>query len=69
VCAAFIEKGVLEDFVGFRKSLVHVAEFKRNSLVDVAFFAIVVNSRFGRRESFLRIGDRWQEFVFDIDQV
>jgi hypothetical protein len=66
---ALIEECILKNFVGFREAQLDVSEFKSNTLVDVSFFAVVVNARFGSDKSFLGTGDRRQNFVVDSDQV
>ena len=43
--AALVEKSVFEDFVFFGETLVDIAEFQGNTLVDVAFIAVLVNTR------------------------
>jgi len=43
--AALVEKGVFEDFVGFCEALIDAAEFERDAFVDVAFVAVIVDSR------------------------
>src|SRR5712672_2109598 len=66
---ALIEESVFEDFVGFRKSLIDVAEFEGDAFVDVAFIAVIVDARRWRGQSFFGVGDGSEEFVFDFDQV
>jgi len=55
---SLIEEGVFEDFVGFRKSLVDIAEFEGDPFVDVAFVAVIVDAR---RRPWPRLlpGRRW----------
>ena len=67
--AALIEKSVFEDFVGFGKAFLHIAKLQRHALVNVAFFAVIVNARLGSCERFFGVGDRRQDFVLDVDQV
>src|SRR5882762_10846774 len=66
---ALIEERVFEDFVSFGETLVDIAEFQCDSFVDVALVAVIVDARRWRGQSFFRVGDRSEEFVFDFDQV
>jgi len=67
--AALVEENVFEDFVGFGEGFFNVAEFEGDAFVDVAFFAVIVDARFGSGESFFGIGDSGQDFVVDVDEV
>src|SRR6266404_5163437 len=66
---ALIEESVLEDLVGFRESLIHVAEFERDTFVDVAFVAVIVNARSRSCEGFFGVGDRCEDFVLHLNQI
>src|SRR5260370_34932657 len=67
--APLIEKRVLEDFVGLGESGIHVAEFQRHALVNVSLLAVLVNARRGRGESFFRVGNGGEDFVFDVNKM
>jgi len=67
--ASLVEKSVFKDFVGFSERFFDVAEFQRDALMNIAFFAVVVNARFGSGESFFGIGDGGEDFVIDVDEV
>ena len=47
--AALVEKSVLEDFVRFGERFLNVPELQRDALVNVSFFAVIVNPRRGCR--------------------
>ena len=66
---ALVEESVFEDFVGFGEGFLDVAEFECDAFVNVAFFAVIVDARFGSGEGFFGIGDGGQDFVVDIDEV
>src|SRR5229473_5803119 len=63
------EKSVLENFICFGKAFFHVAKLQRHEFMNVPFFAVLVNARFGSCESLLGIGDRRQAVIVDVDQV
>ena len=67
--ASLVEERVLKDFVRFRNSLFHVAEFQRHKLVNVSFFAVFVDARLGSRQRLFGIRNRRQNLVIHIDQV
>jgi len=67
--AALVEKSVFKDFVGFGERFFNIAEFQGDALMNVAFFAVLVNARFGSGESFFGIGDGGENFVLDVDEV
>ncbi len=67
--ASLIEKRVLEDFVGLGEAGIDVAKFQRHALVNVSLLAVVVNARRGRGESFFRVGNGGEDFVFDVNEM
>ena len=69
VGVALIEERVLEHAIGVGERLLDVAEAQRHGLVDVAGVAVLVNARLGVGEAVLRIGERAQRLVFDVDEV
>src|SRR5579863_6843530 len=69
VRTALVEENVLEDLVSLGKTLLHIAECERHSLVNISFIAVIVNPRLGSGEGFFGIRYCRQNFVFDINQI
>src|SRR6267378_605088 len=67
--AALVEKSIFEDLVGFGERFFNITEFQRDALVNIAFFAVLVNARFGSGESFFGIGDGGEKLVVDVDEI
>ena len=60
VRVALVEEDVLEDVVGRRQRLVHVAELVGLVAVDVALLAVLVDAGFRVVQGFFRIGNGFQ---------
>src|ERR1700674_3577948 len=67
--ASLVEKNVFKDFVGFGERFFNITEFQGDALVNIAFFAVLVDARFGGGESFFGGGDGGEKFVVDVDEV
>src|SRR5258708_40367389 len=63
------EKSVLEKFICFGKAFLDVPELQSDKLMDVSRFTVFVNPWLGSRECLLGIGNRFKNFIIDIDQV
>jgi len=62
-------KKCLKDSSASAKDFSNIAEFQGDALMNVAFFAVLVNARFGSGEDFFGIGDGGENFVLDVDEV
>ena len=69
VRAALVKRDVFANEVGLGKACLHVAEFVDLSPMDIAVFAVIMDTRLGRVERRLDRGDRREKFILDVNQI
>src|SRR5215469_9455468 len=69
VRVALVEEDVVANQLGLAKAFVHIAELERDLLVDVAAFAILMDTGLGGRQRFSNRRDGVKRFVVDLYQV
>ena len=66
VRVALEEKYILEDLIGLPKSILDIAEFQGYALVDISFFAVIVNARLAKSQTLFGVRNCGQDFVINI---
>ncbi len=61
------EKSVLEKFICFGKAFLDVSKLQRYKFMNVSRFTVFVNPWLRRRKCFLGVGDRFKNFIIDVD--
>ena len=69
VCIPLEEEQVFEHFIRFGKPFVRVTEFKGHAFVNVPFLTVIVNPRLRCRKTFLRVRNRAQDLIVDVNKI